>query len=110
MTCLKTAVESLNDDTAVRLSSEIIDKSAFPLKQPKCHKSCKINYASTKTIKQQEEKTLVHQDSGSSTSSVNSELVLGQYRQRAVDQCSLKHSASFVSVRGQRKVIGIFDT
>ena len=49
---IKTAVETWTD-VALRLSSEIIDKSAFLLKQPKCHKTCKGNYSSTKSIKQQ---------------------------------------------------------
>ena len=70
---LKTAVETRTDDIAIRLSNEIADKSAFFLKQPKCDKTCKGNYARTLYLPQQHGTTLSRQDSNSSTSSTDSE-------------------------------------
>ena len=73
MNKLKIAVESRSDDVAIRLSSEIADKSVFLSKKPQCHKSCKGNYSSSKSVAQKQRKTLNRQDSNSSTSSVDSE-------------------------------------
>ena len=59
---LKTAVEARTDDIPIRLSSEISDKSAFFLQQPKCDKECKGNYARTQYLPQQHGTTLSRQE------------------------------------------------
>ena len=101
---LKMAVETWTDDVAIRLSSEITNKSVFLSKKPQCHKSCKGNYSSAKSVAQKQRKTLVRQDSNSSTSSVDSE---SSVRSRSsMDSSSVKFKTQCFICERERSTTG----